>query len=331
MDDDSGTITGGDISAAMDAARGDSPSSTPTPESTPAASASAETTTPPAGSVPADGSQPSTDAKPAGVPPEHRWPSILENARNEWKQQHGWAEQVSQQEFRQVTELARRASADPIGYLQDFIKELQASPEHAAQLRSLAAKALAQRAQQTVAEQEPQPDLPIALEDGRVVHLYSADQQAKREAFLQQKWMQSVEQKLQPFQQTHQALQAEREAAQATIANERFASTVTSDVKSWEGVTDETMKAMAVQVANDPQLPKTPSFEQLELAVNRAYRKVVLPGLRRSATASVLSNHQLKVNANTVSPGQSSAGTPKPYTEMSWGEAFRHELAARGK
>ena len=63
---------------------------------TPPAKATAATT--PAGTEPV----PSAEAKPAGVPPEERWPSILENARakastdaiqardQQWQEKAGW-------------------------------------------------------------------------------------------------------------------------------------------------------------------------------------------------------------------------------------------------
>ena len=222
-----------------------------------------------------------------------------------------WAKQVSQQEFQQVTELAKRASADPIGYLQDFIKELQADPTHAAQLRSLAARALAQRSQASPEPQEPQPDLPIQLEDGRVVHLYSAEQQAKREAFLQQQWMQAMDQKIQPLRQTHEQLQAERAAAQAQAADQQFASGITSDIKTRPGVTEDAMKAMALAIANDPHLPAKPSYDQLALATERAYRTVVLPTLSQQAEAKLLDSLKTKATASTsVNPGSAAPSTP---------------------
>jgi hypothetical protein len=288
----------------------DSSSSTPSADSTLAASASADATDPPVIDAPTEDPTPG-----AGEPPKERWNDILANARAKAAEDaiapYSWAKSVSQEEFNQVRQMAQRAGADPIGYLQDFIKELQSSPEHAAQLRSLAAKALAQRTQPTE-PQEPQPDLPIQLEDGRVVHLYSAEQQAKREAFLQQQWMQAVEQKIQPFRQTHEQLQAERQQAQAAQANTEFATSITADVKSRPGVDDAAMKAMAAEIAQDRLLPATPSYDQLALATERAYRKVVLPTLSQQAQAKLLDNLQQKATASTsVNPGSASPSAPR--------------------
>src|SRR4051812_6347539 len=135
----------------------DAPSaSAPSSESTPADSASAAATEPPAADASDNGTAPA-----AGEPPKERWNDILANARTKAAEEalapYSWAKQVDQQEFARVIEMSRKASADPIGYMQDFIKELQAHPEYSAQLRSLAAKALAQRSQQAPAvESEPQ-------------------------------------------------------------------------------------------------------------------------------------------------------------------------------
>jgi hypothetical protein len=212
---------------------------------------------------------------------------------------YAWAKSVDQQEFSRVVELARKASTDPIGYMQDFIQELQGHPQYGAQLRSLAAKALAQRSQQAApVDAEPQPDLPIQLEDGRVVHLYSAEQQAKREAFLQKQWMQGVQQELQPLKQTHEQMQAQRAAEAKQHEVTQYVSATYEDVQTWPGMDqDANRKAVAEELARATVNSDDP--REVSLALNAAYRKVVLPQLSKRAEAKLLDNLQQKATAST--------------------------------
>lgn len=290
----------------------DSSPSTPSPESTPADSASADARVPPAADAPGEDVTPG-----AGEPPKERWSDILANARAKAAEEAiapiAWAKQIDPEEFQQVRALASHfQSGDKIAGLRSLLAEMRKEdPTFEAQLRSEAARTLAQRSQASPEPQEPQPDLPIQLEDGRVVHLYSAEQQAKREAFLQQQWMQAMDQKIQPLRQTHEQLQAERAAAQAQAADQQFASGITSDIKTRPGVTEDAMKAMALAIANDPHLPAKPSYDQLALATERAYRTVVLPTLSQQAEAKLLDSLKTKATASTsVNPGSAAPSTP---------------------
>jgi hypothetical protein len=285
----------------------DSSASTPSPESTPPASASADTTDPPAADASTEGPTPG-----AGEPPKERWADILANARAKAAEDAvaplSWAKQVSQQEYQQVAELAKRASADPIGYLQDFIKELQGSPEHAAQLRSLAAKALAQRQTQPTESQEPEFMLPQP--DGSIAFDPAAFASWKQ--WQQKQLLAQVQQQLQPYQQTHEQLQAERAAAKERHESQQFASTVTADVKTWPGVTEDAMRAMAEVIRTDPKLPAKPTYADLDAATNRAYRAVVAPTLSQKAQATLLDNLKTKATASTsVNPGSAAPSAPK--------------------
>ncbi len=296
-----------------------SSASTPSPESTPAASTSADATVPPADSVSPDGSTPA-----AGEPPKERWSDILANARSKAAEDalapYAWAKQVTPQEFQQVTEMAKRASADPIGYLQDFIKELQGSPEHAAQLRSLAAKALAQRSTAAVAEQEPTPDLPIQLEDGRVVHLYSAEQQAKREAFLQTKWLQSVEQKLQPLQQTHEAMQAKEQALAVEQQIKHDTARELSASSKWKSMDNPAFRAKVAQQLHNTRVEGSDPRD-VSLAFREAYmavRDMEDAGLTQKAETRLLDSLKQKAAAATsVNPGSAAASAPRAVTSFS--------------
>lgn len=230
-----------------------------------------------------------------------------------WKEQRAWAEQVNPHEFAQIQQIAKHfAGGDTIAGIQALLAEARKDPAVDAQLRSFYGRALAQaRSQQAQAPSEPQPDLPIQLEDGRVVHLYSADQQAKREAWLQQQWLSQVEQKFQPVTQTIETLQAERAAAERTQQIEHFVTTTYQDVATWPGMeSKDAQAAVARELAAariDPNDPR-----EVQIALNAAYRRVVLPTLGKQAEAKLLESLKTKAAAATsVNPGSAAASTPR--------------------
>jgi hypothetical protein len=235
-----------------------------------------------------------------------------------------WARDVNPQEFQQIQSIARHfAGGDTVEGLKSLLAEARKDPKVDAALNSMAAQTLASlrgRPQAAQPEQEPQPDLPIQLEDGRVVHLYSAEQQAKREAFLQQRWMQGVEQKLQPLQQTHEQLQAERAALKQEQQIKSFVDTTFSDAATWPGMENvenqravgEYLKALKL-TSDDPR--------EVEILLNQAYRKVVLPKLQASGQSALLDSLKTKAAAassvNPGSAGASAARSPRSFHDAS--------------
>lgn len=295
----------------------DSSASTPSSETTPAASASADATVPPAADTPPDGSTPA-----AGEPPKERWADILTNARTKAAEEAlaplAWAQGINPQEFSQIQTLARQlyGGGNPVEGLQTLIAELRKDPQVEAQIRSFAAKTLAQRSQ-PAEPQEPQPDLPIQLEDGRVVHLYSAEQQAKREAFLQRQWLASVQQELQPLKQAHEQTQQQAAAVARQQQVDTFVSTTFADVQTWPGMQDKAALAAVAKELSNARIDESDPRE-VSLALNAAYRKVVLPTLSQRTEASLLDSLQRKAAASTgVNPGSAAATTSKPIRSFS--------------
>lgn len=287
----------------------DASSASPPVEAPATATPSADATVPPVAES-TDGVTPAQ-----GEPPKERWADILENARTKAREEERaqyaqveWAKSVSPQEFQQIADMARKASTEPIAYLQDFIKELQTHPTYGPQLKSLAAKALSQR--------QPQgPDLTplqVQMEDGRTVPLYSADQIAA----LKSQWLAEAEQKFQPYTKTLEDLQAERANAQKAQEQERFVSTTYADLVTWPGMDDQAnRKAVAEELARNV---KTDDPRDISLALNAAYRKVVLPTLASKSESSVLENLQRKAAAATsINPGSAASTSPRPVKSFS--------------
>jgi hypothetical protein len=299
----------------------DAPSaSAPSSESTPADSASADARVPPAADASDNGTAPA-----AGEPPKERWNDILANARTKAAEEalapYSWAKQINQQEFSEIQRIASFfVKGDPIQGMQEMMAEIRKDPQHDAALRSMAARALAQRSQQAApAATEPQPDLPIQLEDGRVVHLYSAEQQAKREAFLQEQWMQGVQKELQPLKQTHEQLQAQR----AEIAKQHEVNTFTAQsmetAAKWKGMDDQSFRAkVADRLSRVPIQSDDP--RDVSLALRDAYlevRDAEDQTLTQKAQSKLLDNLQQKATASTsVNPGSAAPSSSRAVTSF---------------
>lgn len=278
-------------------------SSTPESQTTPAAAAA----------PPAPGVTPGDDRSP--FIPRERFDEV--NTKygelKAWKERHGWAETVDQTSMQSAIALAQRATADPIGYLQDFIKELQAHPTHGSQLKSLAAKALAARTQNA----EPQVEtIPVQLEDGRVVQFPTADSVAKREAWLRQQAVAEATQQLQPFMQTVESLRAKEQDLQRQADISRYVDTTYTDVQTWPGMQDAAnRKAVGealAQMSLEDDDPRT-----VALALNTAYRQVVLPTLSSNAQSQLLDSLKTKAAASTsVNPGQTATAPPPKVTSF---------------
>lgn len=271
--------------------------------------------------------------------------TALKNARTKAEQEvsakfdaeYGWAKQVNQQELQDALKIANLATSDPIAYAQSLIQELQSHPVHGQQMRSLAAKALAAaRGQHQAAEvQEPQPDLPIQLEDGRVVHLYSADQQTKREAFLQKQWLQSVQHELQPLKDSHQQLQADKAAMAKQHEIGQFVTTTYQDVTTWPGMDDKANQVKVAQALAKMSI-QSDDPREVSLALNAAYRAEVLPSLSAKASAQAsaqqMASLKQKAVAQVESPSRAAtASATKPRTPAELAKFMAQRAAERGR
>jgi hypothetical protein len=288
---------------------GDSSSPTPAP-STPAATP-ADATAPPAVPALADGSTPA-----AGEPPKERWDAILANARTkaaqdataQFEAQYGWAKQIPQQEIQQIQQIGRHFSpgGNPIEGLQSLIAEIRKDPQYDAQLKSLAAKALAQ-GRQPAAPATPQM-VQVQLEDGLIVTLPRNPDEWL--AHQQQQWEQSLEKRLQPLQKTHEQLQAERQAIQQQQAVTQFVSTTYADVQTWPGMdAPESKAAVAQELAQAKVDPNDP--REVRMALDAAWRKVVAPTLGQKAEAKLLASLKTKATAGAVNPSGAAAASPR--------------------
>jgi hypothetical protein len=193
----------------------------------PAAPTSAATT--PAAAIPPptqDLSAPPVTEPPSGFgePPKERWPDILKNTRAKTRDET--LQEVVKQ-YGPSLQVVEALKADPVGTLIRLQQELMADPTYGPQLTAHAARTLGARRGQPVPEdQEPQPD----LDAGNGLLLYSAPQQAKREAWLHRQWQQQLQQTLEPLQQD---MQARRQRDAFTAQQQKDAQVIRGRIDQW--------------------------------------------------------------------------------------------------
>jgi hypothetical protein len=305
-------ITGGDIAAVASELSGSSaPAADASPASDPgsvdSSTSAATATTVPSSDAPPDIS---TDPASAGPIPFDRHKAALENARTkardealtEWRQQHGWAEQIPREQLENWSQTAQQMASDPVGFLQRFQAELQNHPTYGPQLRSHAARTLGSRQAAQQDDIEPQADL--QTEDGTPV--YSAKRQAEREAWRERQWEKKFSERLAPLQETHEQMQEVRHRELIDRASDQFAKQKIESVKALPHY--DTYKAeIREKFAAMPQPQHAAEYEAM---LYRAYLSVVVPKLSQTERSKVLAEMQTKGSASTASPTRPSASAP---------------------
>lgn len=196
-----------------------------------------------------------------------------------------------------------------------LVNELSSHPQYGTEVISALARTLGARRGVNAAEDEPQADLITA--DGHT-EVYSAAQQAKREAWLQRQWMKQLDERLTPLQQREQQAQ-ERERHEFAVkdAHTRMAKVL------------EPFKALPEFKENQPAIAaKTQAFMDeghdpqtaLGLAVANVLRDVVLPNRTAQSRNELVAQAVAKATGSTTVPGQNPAAPAKRPTSMT--EAF---------
>jgi hypothetical protein len=306
MDD---TSLGADLATAMGESTSSASDSAATVETS--AQPGAATTEPAAGS---------TTTTTAGPIPFDVHKTALDNARTkaveEWKTKYGWAEQVDPQQLQNAMAFYAQyeGASDPVEFLQQLAAKLQADPTHGPKLKSLHARALAAARGQGQASETPDLNSVIVdLGNGQQLPLSALSQQMRE----------SVMRELAPQLAELQTIRHQREQDAANA----FGVTAFEQLKTLPDF--ETHKADVAAKLAQMTLPKDASPEMVLMAARAAYAEVVPARLNITSRQSVIQDMHTKSQVNTVSPTQQTAGTPKDYKDMSWSEAFQHELAAK--
>lgn len=327
MDDTSTTSTTttdrpGSMSAALasvEAPSASSPETTATPTETAPAAATVQ---PEAAAI----EQAPVDPDPQkGAPPQWRWQDILENARRTSAEEakaaalkeYQWAQQIDPSEREGLLTLRRAFAGDP-----QAIAHIRSNPQAVTLLKGLIAEQ-----QAAASDAEPEPDLQAP--DGTLV--YSAAQQAKREAWLRSQYDARLEQRLQPFERVAQTFQQREQLAAYTTT----ASSVIAKMEAADPAFKAHKKDIAEAIATDERLSRLaygdptrgiePDLEAaMELAWARVHRTKVLPVQQKQSEAEWATNLKTRAVAAVTNPSTASTATPKRPTSM------REALAQQG-
>jgi hypothetical protein len=343
------TSLGTEIAAAM----GETSTQTPAAESVPTGDVAAtqETaTTAPAETTPAPVTTDPTTSKQGPIPFEVHHTALanartkaVQEAQAQWDQAYGFAKLPG---AREIFEKVARSAGNPIAFFAEQFDELANDARFAPQLRSFIGQRLGQfRGQQS--QQAPQgptmPDPDVAIYDaaGNVVgQTYSAQAQAQREAVLKQQWLQDVNHQLAQVRgEFAPVVNAYQDATLKANAN-TFAAETMQVAEKWPGMHPETDKenraavsrriaVLMAQVPPDQLRDERMAPIILKDALKQAWLDEVLPKLQMQARRDIVTTQQQKAQVNTASPSNGSTGTPKSYSDMTWSEAFQHELAAK--
>ena len=278
-----------------------SPSDSPSSEAAPAAASPTET--------------PQAAEPPPGPLPYERHKAILDKAyaeRDALKAQverAAWAQQVPAEMGPRLLAMAQRVQGDPVGFLRELAAEIQSDPRHAAALRSYAASTLAQRpAAAAVTDEEPGPDIVV---DGH--RWYSAEQQAKREAWNARKLADQlgavVQERVGPLAELAQRVaSAEAQQRQAKEA-EAFATEHFDRVSRLPGFKEHQAE---ISAAFDAAVAKVPPADRDRLSptiLRDVYADVVLPKLTETSNQTLLKTLTAKASAASLGTRPTVAAT----------------------
>lgn len=302
------TGSAGDQSGATDATAAATGAATTQPADASATTANSSTATArPAGPIPFDVHSRALDNARA---------KAVEEAQQQWRQQYGWAEQVPQQDFQQMSAWYQRANADPIAFAQELIAELNADPTHGAAIRSMAARALQQGRGQSSAGQLPV----IELENGQVVDLNQFRAQIAEE----------LRAEYAPALKTAKELAEEKTRIANDAAATQFGSTLFGEVSQLPYFTENKAEVgahLAQYLARFKGQPGSDDPRFIEAALFRSYNAIVLPKLATAERRAVLHDINNKAAAGSVQPGQTGTRPPKSMDDMTIAEALAHTAA----
>jgi hypothetical protein len=276
---------------------------------------------------PEAGASPST---PGPIPfPDHK--RVLETARKEHeaalaaeRERFAWAQDVPAEQAAQVAAFVKQAAGNPVEFVMQYADALLQNPEHAAALRSYAARTLGTRAAAAAQPVQPTgPDLGQVLEvDG--IPLYTKQQQDARDQWLIQRVVDAVTQevggRIAPVESVAQALaQAKKDQADQE-QRMTSAKTLMARATKWEGFAEH-QKELAAEL---PAYMAANGYtdEQVKEALYDLYIERVVPKLRTTAQAGLL--RDLKTRAGELGSSPAGAKNPAPTTHArpTWDNVF---------
>ncbi len=301
-----------DIDAAPSAA-------TPTAvsDSTPSASV-------PATAAPSDQTPAQSATATEGPIPFERHKEILERQRAEWAP-YAWAKSVNRDQLQKIATWYQDAIQNPYGFYERLSGELQNHPEYGPKVRSYAARLLQQARGSTQEATEPEPDIPIQDDQGRITgYTYSAQQLKKLRAFERSEQQAEFAEKLRPLEERAQRQEQQEARADMERKSSEWATSTLGELRQ-----NEHFKAHEAEV-------KQAMVDNPEWDVYRAFNHVlstsILPNMSRTEQAKTVASLQQKAVAGTVGARDTATSQQpkfKDFTEaMRYMEAHPEEAAA---
>jgi len=239
--------------------------------------------------------------------------TALENARvkardealSEWRQQHGWAEQVDRASVEEAARLGQLYTQDRAGYVRQLLAEAVSDPTLAPVVRSEAARILGHR---KAADPDLSPDIPVVDESGNVVNQsYSADRMRQVVAAEIAKALGPVSERFNPLLQEREQRQVQEQAAEQTRQLEAYVQDLYTEavevLPHFKEHEAEIAAVMATIPGNEAK------------AMRKAWAQVVGPKMAAKATTTVLDSFKQKAAAQTVDGSGKAASSPsRPQT-----------------
>lgn len=271
-------------------------------------------------------------AAPAGPIPLEVHQKALENARAkasteaiaQYREKYGWAEKIPEQQLKQWGSMANRIATDPIGYVSDLLKEIEAHPVHGP-----AWKARNGAAQPAAAAASLDPDVQIVDDKGQPVgKTFSAE---RVQAIVKQAVDEALGREVQPLKTEYANRQAETEKQrradlekQQTEAAHKSADSILAEIEKIldgdKSLFDEVDKTMA----------QNPGMSAHSAALKVREDKIV-PKLKGAATQDAITEMQRKANGNTANGNGRTAMPKKPTNPRELAAWMRDREAAATK
>jgi hypothetical protein len=227
-----------------------------------------------------------------------------ERALAEWREQHGWAEQVTPETRQWFNQTAARLQSDPVGYARDLLVFAAQHPQYRNQVAQLlGAVAPRQTAPAATAADDPEPEPDLQLPDGRL--LYSATQQGKWREWHERKLEAKFADRFKPFEEMKSRVEQREQVQQAWQAATTQAHAMRGYVELLPGWTESKDEILRVYEAM-----RFETDEQARMGILAAYHHVVLPKLKAQAEIDRAADHARRAAASTTRPtGTQAAGT----------------------
>lgn len=342
-------FSGGDIASAAATMESSTPASseaTPvsTPDPTPAQTASPTGDRDPATTVQADAPVTTPVVESKGPIPFNTHKTALDNARtkaaSEAEAKYAWVNEhnVTPDSVQTMHSVRDQMVNDPGAFLADYFTAVinAGEPEHIKAIRQIAARVLGQRSQpaaQTAPAapaEEPTPDIPIQDESGRITgYVYSAAQQAKREAWLKSSWMAEVDQRFAPLKATQAELEEQKRAVEYDRQATQWTTQTLTALRARPHFKENEVAIKAV-FARMGNVPDARVGEALRDAYLEVLTTQVLPKLGQTERAAVMKQLQQKPAASSANPNGARAATPNAHpSNTSWEDDLRLEWQRR--